>query len=64
MSTEVERIDFGMTDKGQVVVIVTDHYTDDGETKYLTFVVKHGVRTIGEYPTKRGAVDVAKAIAA
>ena len=64
MATEVERIDYGMTDKGQVVVIVKGHYSDDGEKLIKTYEVRHGVRTVGEYPTRLGAVRVAQALAA
>lgn len=64
MATEVERIDYGMTDKGQVVVIVKSHYSDDGERRIKTYEVRHGVRTVGAYPTRAGAERVAKALAA
>ena len=49
MATEVERVEYGMTDKGQVVMTRLEHYHDNGEGKYFSYLVKHGVRTIGEY---------------
>ena len=63
MATEVKRTQFGMTDKGQVVVIEKGSY-DDNEKPVSVFEVKHGVRTVGEYPTKAKADAVAKALVA
>lgn len=63
MATESKRTDFGMTDKGQVVVIEKQSYDDAGENLVSTFEVRHGVRTVGEYATEKRAADVAKAIA-
>ena len=63
MATELARKDFGMTDKGQVVVIEKQSYDDLGVNLISTFEVRHGVRTIGAYDTQRAADAVAKAIA-
>ena len=62
MATEAKRESFGMTDKGQVVVIEKESFDDAGENKTSVFEVKHGVRTIGEYPTQFGANAVAAAL--
>jgi hypothetical protein len=62
MASEVSRKQFGMTDKGQVVVIHKSGFTDDGRTVVDAFEVRHGVRTIGEYPSSFKAEAVAKAL--
>ena len=62
MASEVSRHEFGMTDKGAVVVIAKEQFTDDGESKFLTFQVRHGVRTVGDYKTFKAASAVAEAL--
>jgi hypothetical protein len=64
MATEASRQQFGMTDKGQVVVIEKQSYDDSGDHLVSVFEVRHGVRTVGEYPTKSKADNVAKALVA
>ena len=63
MATEASRTDFGMTDKGQVVVIEKSSYDDSGRNLVSVFEVRHGVRTVGEYPTAKAAAAVASALA-
>ena len=63
MATETKRTDFGMTDKGAVVVIEKQSYDDLGQNLISAFEVRHGVRTVGIFPTEKRANDVAKAIA-
>lgn len=63
MATETKREEFGMTDKGQVVMITRQSYAADGITLVETYTVKHGVRTIGEYTAKGAAQTIARTIA-
>ena len=64
MATEAGREQFGMTDKGQVVVIEKQSYDDSGANLVSVFEVRHGVRTVGEYSTKAKAAAVARALVA
>lgn len=64
MATESNRTDFGMTDKGQVVVIEKQSYDASGERLVSGFEVRHGVRTVGEYDSFKKAEAVAKALVA
>ncbi len=63
MSTELQRTSFGMTDKGQVVVIEKQSYDGSGDL-VSTFEVRHGVRTVGEYASSVQANAVASVLAA
>ena len=63
MATEATRTDFGMTSKGQVVVIEKQSYDDAGSSLVSNFEVRHGVRTIGAFDSYRKASAVASAIA-
>lgn len=62
MAGEQSRIDFGMTDKGEVFVLTIGQFTDDGESMVYAYQVKHGVRTVGTYPTKAKAEAVARGL--
>lgn len=64
MATEVSRKEFGETPNGFVVVVEKQSFTDDGEKLVSVFEVKHGVRTVGEYKTRKGAEAVAGALVA
>ena len=61
MSKETGRTDYGMTEKGAVTLIAFVSYTDDGEP-VEAFQVRHGVRTVGDYSTRRDAELVAGAL--
>ena len=63
MATEASRKEFGMTDKGAVVVIEKQSYDDSGRNLVSVFEVRHGVRTVGEYANAKSAGMVASAIA-
>ncbi len=63
MATETKRQDFGMTDKGAVVVISLNNSADDG-SPVESFMVRHGVRTVGTYDSEAKAERVAKALTA
>jgi hypothetical protein len=63
MATEVFREDFGMTDKGAVVIVGKESYDDSGERKVYTYEVRHGVHTVAEGITYKRANDLAQAIA-
>lgn len=61
MSAEVGRKEFGMTDKGAVVVVEKTHFADHGPA-VSTFEVRHGVRTVLEGVGKAQAEAVANAL--
>ena len=63
MSTEAGRRSYGMTDKGQVVVIEKVEFSDDGMSQTSLFEVRHGVRSVGLYDSETQAGNVAKALA-
>ena len=63
MATEIARRSFGMTDKGQVVIIHKTGFSDDGETVTHMFEVRHGVRTIGDFDSWPKAEALARAVA-
>ena len=62
MSTEADRKDYGMTDKGAVFVI---HFinTDDNDVPVHSYQVRHGVRTVGVYDSPARAASIARGIA-
>lgn len=62
MASEIERVNFGMTEKGQVVMIVKDSLNDDGTSHHQTYTVKHGAHTIGEYKSRKAAETIAKTL--
>ena len=64
MSTEAGRTSYGMTDKGQVVVIEFTTNSDNGTPNPSTYQVRHGVRTVLETANEQVATNAAKAIAA
>ncbi len=61
MATEVSRTQYGMTEKGQVVILVLNNTGDDGEDN-LIYQVRHGVRTVADFTQKRHAESLAKAL--
>ena len=68
MATEIEREEFGMTDKGAVVVIRKEKAADvdathpDTGAMVSTFEVRHGVRTVGVYNTRTQARQIARGL--
>ena len=64
MSGETERVDYGMTDKGNVFLLKIANNTDDGEGTVYTYQVRHGSHTVGSYPSLAKAEAVAKALVA
>ena len=63
MALEAGRTDYGMTNKGQVVVIEKQSYDDTGENLISTYEVRHGVRTVKEGLSKTAAETLARALA-
>lgn len=63
MTTELERQDFGMTDKGAVTLIKLNNSGDAGENNF-SYMVRHGVRTVGIYPSRAKGEAVARALVA
>ena len=63
MATEVSRTNFGMTNKGAIVVIGKQSYDDSGEKLVTTYEVRHGVRTVDSGLSKTRAEGIAKALA-
>ena len=61
MSTEADRKEFGMTDKGMVVVIHKQEF-DDLARPIDLYEVRHGVRTLVERVSKAQAEAVAHAL--
>ena len=62
MASELKRNQFGMSSKGQVVVIEKQEYDDHGSKLVSFFEVRHGVRTIGEFDHEKTANAVAEAL--
>lgn len=62
MATESAREEYGMTDKGQVVVIGKDSYDDSGEKLLTSYEVRHGVRTVAEGVSHKKAKAIAEAL--
>ncbi len=61
MTTELKRESFGMTSKGAVVLIQMNN-TGDADEHHYSYQVRHGVRTVGTYPSHAKAKAVADAL--
>lgn len=61
MASEVSRTQYGMTDKGQVCVIVFNN-TGDADEDNLSYQVRHGVRTVATFTDQKNATALAKAL--
>lgn len=60
---ETERKEYGMTDKGAVVLIIKRGQSDEpGGDQPVSFQVRHGVRTVGEYGSLAAAELAAKGL--
>ena len=61
MAAEVSRTQYGMTDKGQVCLIVFNNSGDEGQEN-LSYQVRHGVRTVATFTDQKNATALAKAL--
>lgn len=59
---EVGRKDYGMTDKGAVMLVAFEGTADPGEALPVRYEVRHGVRTVGSFETRAKAEAVAKVL--
>ncbi|HSE43735.1 MAG TPA: hypothetical protein VLA89_00245 [Gemmatimonadales bacterium] len=62
MASEVSRKDYGVSDKGPVVVIGKQELDDNGNPLPTTYEVRHGVRTVVSGVSQSKADTLAKAL--
>ena len=63
MSREVNRVDYGDTPKGHVLLITRVSQDDSGEAEIRSYMVRQGGHTLAETADKPVAEALAKALA-